>query len=70
MPTPFVLRVLVQGYNIILGNLDLDPEEIDTYEVSLGAEFTPSLSGRVTLYYRETKDLILWDVITCIGKRR
>ncbi len=38
---------------------DLDPVVIDTYEVSLGADFTPSLNGRITFYHKETEDLIL-----------
>ncbi len=41
------------------GKPDLDPETIDMYEVSLGAELTSSLNGRVTLYHRERKDMIL-----------
>jgi len=40
---------------------DLDPETIDTYEVSLGADFTSSFSGRITLFYKEEEDII-WPV--------
>ena len=45
-------------YDYLNGNPDLDPEEVDTYQVSLGAEFTPSLSGRITWYRNEIKDNI------------
>ena len=48
-----------ESYNPAWGNPDLDPEQVDVYEVSLGAEFTRSLSGRVTLYHRQAKDLIV-----------
>jgi iron complex outermembrane receptor protein len=41
------------------GNSDLDPEKIDTYEISLGAEFTRNFNSRITYYYREAEDLIL-----------
>jgi iron complex outermembrane receptor protein len=41
------------------GNPDLDPEKIDTYEISLGAEFTRNFNSRITLYYREAEDLII-----------
>ena len=43
--------------------LDLDPETIDTYEISLGAEFTPSLSSRVTFFHNEGKDNVVafWE---------
>ena len=49
----------MEAYNYAFGDLNLDPEEIDVYEVSLGAEFTPSLSGRVTLYHKQTKEVIV-----------
>jgi iron complex outermembrane receptor protein len=44
-------------------NLDLDPETIDTYEISLGAGITPSLSSRVTFFHNEGKDSVvaLWE---------
>jgi len=38
---------------------ELDPETIDTYEVSLGADFTSSFSGRITLFHKEEEDVIL-----------
>jgi len=37
---------------------ELDPETIDTYEVSLGADFTSSFSGRVTFFHKEEEDII------------
>jgi iron complex outermembrane receptor protein len=40
------------------GNPDLAPEKNDTYEISLGAEFTYNLNARLTLYHREGEDLI------------
>jgi iron complex outermembrane receptor protein len=47
-------------YHPTSGNPDLDPEKIDTYEISLGAEFTSSFNGRVTYYYRKAKDDIIF----------
>jgi len=38
---------------------ELDLETVDTYEVSLGADFTSSFSGRLTLYHKEEEDIIL-----------
>jgi iron complex outermembrane receptor protein len=49
----------VEYYNPRMGNTDLDPETIDTYEISLGAEFTRNFNSRVTYYYRDAKDLIV-----------
>jgi outer membrane cobalamin receptor len=40
------------------GNPGLDPETIDTYEISFGAEFTDNFESRMTFYHREGKDLI------------
>ncbi len=37
---------------------DLAPETIVTYEISLGADFTSSFSGRATFYHKEEEDLI------------
>jgi iron complex outermembrane receptor protein len=45
-------------YAPLTGNSDLDPEKIDTYEISLGAEFTRNFNSRITYYYREAKDII------------
>jgi len=45
-------------YDGAIGNQYLDPEEVDTYQVSLGAEVTPSFSGRVTWYQNQIKDAI------------
>jgi iron complex outermembrane receptor protein len=45
-------------YNRKVGNPDLDAETIDTYEISLGAEFSSSLSGRVTFFHNEGDDIV------------
>lgn len=45
-------------YSLDIGNPHLDPETVDTYEVSLGAEFTPSLSSRITWFLDGADDLI------------
>ena len=47
-----------------LPGIELDPETVDTYEISLGAEFTSSLSSRVTFYYREFEDDIRQTLTT------
>ena len=46
-------------YNLRFADPDLDPETIDTYEISLGAEFTPSLSSRITFFHNEGKDNVV-----------
>lgn len=45
-----------QNNPAVVGNPDLDPEIVDTYEVSVGAEFTEALSGRVTGFLNDIKD--------------
>jgi iron complex outermembrane receptor protein len=49
----------IEYYSPQQGNSDLNPEKIDTYEISLGAEFTRNFNSRITYYYREHKDLIV-----------
>ncbi len=48
-------------YETISPGSNLDPETIDTYEVSLGADFTSSFSGRITLFHKEEEDII-WPI--------
>jgi outer membrane receptor protein involved in Fe transport len=45
-------------YDVLHGDPDLDPEEVDTYQVSLGAEVTPSFSGQITWYQNRIKNAI------------
>ncbi|MBW2635034.1 MAG: TonB-dependent receptor, partial [Deltaproteobacteria bacterium] len=45
------------------GNPDLGPETVDTYELSLGAQFTPPFGGRATFYRSDMKDGIGMDVV-------
>jgi outer membrane receptor protein involved in Fe transport len=49
---------LYELYNISIGNPDLDLEEREILELSLGAEFTSSFNVRLTLYHGEAKNLI------------
>jgi outer membrane receptor for ferrienterochelin and colicins len=45
-------------YDINYGDPNLKPEEVDTYQVSLGAEFNSEFSNRVTWYQNWTKNTI------------
>jgi len=47
-----------QNNPYVVGNPDLDPETVDTYEISFGAEITDVLKGRVTGFRNEIKDSI------------
>jgi iron complex outermembrane receptor protein len=46
-------------YNVQFGNDDLDAEKVDTFEVSLGAQFNHSISGRVTWFRSRIRDSII-----------
>ncbi len=59
---------LLYGHAFLVPNLyellwapgfKLDPQTVDTYEISLGAEFTSSMKGRITFYQRDEKDFIV-----------
>jgi iron complex outermembrane receptor protein len=45
-----------------VGNPDLEPETVDTYEISLGAEFTPEFTSRLTGFRNMIQDSI--DLVT------
>jgi iron complex outermembrane receptor protein len=49
-------------YGSGVGNPDLDPEEVDTYQVSLGAQLASTLNSRVTWFQNRIKDSIFPDI--------
>lgn len=55
---PSFQELYFQNNPSTLGNPDLNPEIVDTYEVSLGAQFTRSFDGRLTAFRNEIKDNI------------
>jgi len=55
---PTFQELYIQNNPALLGNPDLEPETVDTYEISLGGRFTDSLSGRVTAFRNQIKDNI------------
>ncbi len=67
-------------YNVnnpsLMGNPELEPETIDTYEISLGGRFTPDFQARITGFYNKINDAIaprqigLQDHLMNQGKRR
>lgn len=59
---PTFQELYTQNNPSVLGNPDLEPETVDTYEISLGARFTESLTGRVTAFHNtieENIDLVI-----------
>jgi outer membrane cobalamin receptor len=42
----------------MVGNKELKPEKIKTYEIGLGHKFTRSLEGEINAFYNKTSDLI------------
>jgi len=55
---PSFYELYTQNNPSILGNPDLKPETVDTYEISLGAEFDRVFSGRITGFQNTIKDNI------------
>jgi iron complex outermembrane receptor protein len=60
---PSFLELYNQNNPAFVGNPDLDPEIVDTYELSLGTEITDTFSGRITGFRNEIKDSVDRDVI-------
>ncbi len=54
-----------------LGNIDLSPEKIDTYEASVDY-FPRDLQVKLTYFHSEIRDIIRWDLVnaTNLGKWR
>lgn len=46
----------------VLGNPDLNPEEIDTFEFGIDGEITDNLSSRITFFYNSFDEIILPSV--------
>ncbi len=43
---------------IVIGNPNVDPETVETYEVSLDAKITPNMGSRVSVFHNTIEDLI------------
>jgi iron complex outermembrane receptor protein len=55
---PSFIELYAQNNPALIGNPDLEPEIVHTYEVSAGAEITDALSGRVTGFFSQIFDSI------------
>ena len=64
---PSFYELYSQNNPAFVGNPDLKPEKIDTYELSLGAELTDALSGRITGFRNTVNDSV--EAVTIAGTR-
>ncbi|MFW5641100.1 MAG: TonB-dependent receptor plug domain-containing protein, partial [Thermodesulfobacteriota bacterium] len=55
---PTFQELYTQNNPALLGNPDLDPETVDTYEISLGAMLENGFSGRITGFWNTIEDNI------------
>ncbi len=53
---------------VLVGNTNLDPETIRTYEVGLGHKFTKRISANVNYFFNVMRDEILAGVTTATGE--
>jgi outer membrane receptor protein involved in Fe transport len=58
----FVVPGYISIVQAIPGSI-IDPQTIDTYELSLGADITSSLEGRITFFRNDEKDKIGLDLL-------
>ncbi len=65
---PSFLELYNAGNPVLLGNPDLKPEKIKTYEASLGYRFKTSHSISVNYFYNDINDLITPDTSTSPGQ--
>jgi outer membrane receptor for ferrienterochelin and colicins len=64
---PSFYELYSQNNPAFVGNPDLKPETVNTYEISVGAELTEALSTRITGFRNSIKDSV--DVVTSGGAR-
>ena len=55
---PSFYELYNQNNPAFVGNPDLQPETVDTYEISLGAQIVSALSGRLAFFLNEIQDSI------------
>lgn len=60
---PSFYELYSQNNPAFIGNPDLDPEIVDTYEISVGAEVSEAISGRITGFRNAIKDSVDIDVV-------
>ncbi|GAX62214.1 TonB-dependent receptor [Candidatus Scalindua japonica] len=56
---PNFREMFLQNNPLILGNSNLDPEKINTYEFQVGYNFTKHISGSMNFFFNRTRDLIV-----------
>jgi outer membrane receptor for ferrienterochelin and colicin len=58
---PTFVELYNQNNPILLGNANLKPEEITTYEAGLGIRLTDFLHMDLNYFYSDIEELIIWD---------
>ncbi len=64
---PNFVELYNDGNPVVLGNPELKPETIKTYEAALGYRFGDSYAINANYFRNETDDLIVWDTSTSPG---
>lgn len=58
---PFFHELFQASNSVTFGNVDLQPENINTFEVLTGYQFTPNINGSITYFTTRVTNLILRD---------
>ena len=61
---PTFVELYIRNNPVNVGNPDLKPEKIKTYEAGLSARFTKSFTADLNYFFNEIEDLIIWDTTT------
>ncbi len=61
---PNFIELYNRNNPVNVGNPDLNPERIKTYEAGLGITLTQSLKANINYFYSDIEDLIIWDTST------
>ncbi|MBF0101959.1 MAG: TonB-dependent receptor [Desulfobacterales bacterium] len=60
---PSFIELYTRNNPSVIGNPDLKPETVDTYEVSVGGDITQVVSSRITGFYNTVKDAIGLNIL-------
>ncbi|MBI2447402.1 MAG: TonB-dependent receptor [Candidatus Omnitrophica bacterium] len=56
---PSFIEMFIKNQPALLGNEDLDPEKIKTYEVGLSYQFNKHVTSSINYFYNDIKDMIV-----------
>ncbi len=61
---PNFRELFLKNQSVVVGNSNLDPEKINTYELEIGYNFTKHISGNIDFFFNRNRDIIVLKPIS------